>query len=212
MAGFGALSAACALLPVGELHIAGPQLHVGDVVTLNCAPPSERPALGALVIASVPEGRRTLTRTALRNLIARRTALDVTLGGAGDIALIRPHGAPPARRCYETAAPVAANQSLDRDRVRPVACRTEPGARLDYEASTGRIHADSDLPEGAYLGRLDPPRPAPDTGDQVALVVTAGPVSITRAVTALEPGARSRRIFVRDNDGQVFAAALAKAP
>lgn len=49
-----------------------------------------------------------------------------------------------------------------------------------------------------------PPPPSIAKGEAIRLVSTAGPVRIERAVTALQDATGSR-IFVRDEDGQVFA-------
>lgn len=51
---------------------------------------------------------------------------------------------------------------------------------------------------------VTPARPAIARGEAIRLVSTAGPVRIERAVTALQD-ATGARIFVRDEDGQVFA-------
>ena len=60
-----------------------------------------------------------------------------------------------------------------------------------------RPHVDASIPD-------TPDRPAIARGETVRLVSTSGPVRIERAVTALQD-AGGPRIFVRDEDGQVFA-------
>ncbi len=63
---------------------------------------------------------------------------------------------------------------------------------------------------GTYLGRVAPLRRASVVkGAELVLRSSAGPVVIERRVTAMQPGRAGGRIFVRDADGQVFAAPLA---
>jgi len=53
------------------------------------------------------------------------------------------------------------------------------------------------------------PEPALPRGSELTLRSVAGPVAIERPVTTLQPGRSGRSVFVRDGQGQVFAAPLA---
>lgn len=59
-------------------------------------------------------------------------------------------------------------------------------------------------PEPARL----PEPPEVKTGDRLTLVSRSGPVTVERQVTALQPGRSSRRLFVRDDAGQVSSIPL----
>lgn len=48
-----------------------------------------------------------------------------------------------------------------------------------------------------------PDPPAVQTGDELTLISRAGPVTVERSVTALQPGRSGRRLFVRDRAGHV---------
>ncbi len=43
-------------------------------------------------------------------------------------------------------------------------------------------------------------------GDKLVLQSRAGPVTIERTVTAVQPGRSGGRLFVRDAEGRIFAA------
>lgn len=80
-----------------------------------------------------------------------------------------------------------------------------PRLRYDIQAKIAR--AAVDLTPGDELGRaLLPERKTVLPGERIVLTATIGPVAITKSVTALQPGRPGRRMFVRDEAGQIFSA------
>lgn len=94
----------------------------------------------------------------------------------------------------------------------PAPCTANRPAFLRFDREDHRLAATHDLPAGSYLGRVAVPAAAAvKRGDDLRLVSKIGPVTIERAVTAVQPGHDGRRVFVRDPDGQVFAVKLDQA-
>lgn len=113
--------------------------------------------------------------------------------------------------CYAAARDVAAGTPLAAADVSAVPCRADaPRAALRYDRHSGATLAADALAAGTYLGRLAPLGQAQVAkGEALTLRSTAGPVTIERAVTAMQPGRAGGKVFVRDANGQVFAARLA---
>ena len=125
---------------------------------------------------------------------ARTAPLPVREGASGCLALTRP---------------AARGATITRDMVEPVACRDQAPAPLAFDRASGMVMAARDLDGGAYLGRtIVSDLPGVDKGATLMLVSTQGAVRIERPVTALQPS-RSGRVFVRDGDGQIYAASVA---
>ncbi|GAA0303170.1 hypothetical protein GCM10009087_11200 [Sphingomonas oligophenolica] len=116
--------------------------------------------------------------------------------------------------CLALTRSVARGATITRESVGPVACRDQVPAPLAFDRASGLVVAARDLDAGAYLGRTII-RDLPDVakGATLMLVSTQGAVRIERPVTALQPS-RSGRVFVRDGDGQIYAAPVdgKKAP
>jgi flagella basal body P-ring formation protein FlgA len=111
--------------------------------------------------------------------------------------------------CHVLARPVPQGATIEPDAVEPVPCRDQVAVRLAFDRSTALAVAAEDLEAGAYLGRTVIRAAAGvRKGAVLRLVSAAGPVRIERSVTAMQPS-RGGRVFVRDEDGQVYSARLA---
>ena len=114
-----------------------------------------------------------------------------------------------ASGCLTLTRPAARGATITRDMVEPAACKDQPPAPLAFDRASGTVLAARDLDRGAYLGRtVISDLPGVDKGATLMLVSTQGAVRIERPVTALQPS-RGGRVFVRDGDGQVYAASVA---
>ncbi|MEO9130656.1 MAG: hypothetical protein ABI240_05550 [Sphingomonas sp.] len=112
--------------------------------------------------------------------------------------------------CLALTRPTAHGATITRDMVETVACRDQAAAPLTFDRTSGLLLAARDLDVGAYLGRtIIRDQPDVDKGATLMLVSTQGAVRIERPVTALQPS-RSGRVFVRDGDGQIYAASVAR--
>ena len=99
--------------------------------------------------------------------------------------------------------------TLDRAALAGLVRRAVPG--LHVTAGSGSVLVKSDAPKPVPAMRIQPPEPvAPDIdpGEALTLVSSVGPVRIQRKVIALQPGRDGRRVFVRDEDGQVLSVPL----
>ncbi len=113
--------------------------------------------------------------------------------------------------CFAAARDVPAGVALAPADLVPVACRgAAPRAPLRYDRSRGVPVTIAAVTAGTYLGHILPVTVARIArGDTLTLRSSAGPVTIERAVVAMQPGRSGGRVFVRDSEGKVFAAPLA---
>ena len=202
-----------ALTDRSEIVVARPAIMLADVVPAATA--KRLGSLAAREIARLPIGRDrlSLSRRAVAVLVHRADpALDVDAGADGTITfrLVRNKTAD-AGPCLVTSAPLAAGTAVSRDKVAKGAC-APVSAGLRFDTARHVLVARRDLPAGSPLGRLvAAPAEAVARGDAMTLVSRAGPVTIERPVTALQPGREGGRVFVRDSAGHIFAAPIAKA-
>jgi hypothetical protein len=201
------------LVAHARVELSDDVVHLADVVDLTALPLPRRRAVAQRVVARLPAGRRSImmSRAGLSLLVRRAVpGLVPTIGGAAPILLaIRgQRGAEPRDDCAVAASAVTAGIALTYDMVSPATCRDESVTAVMFDRRAGVAIAKHDLAAGAYLGRLIAAKTAGvRKGMQVNLVSSAGPVRVERLVTAMQDG-RGRRVFVRDEDGQVFSARL----
>jgi flagella basal body P-ring formation protein FlgA len=120
-------------------------------------------------------------------------------------------GAPQAA-CVAAARDIAAGEQISADLLVPVDCRAQSrGMRwARFDRMSGSLTAREALPAGTYLGRLSTAAaPLLPKGARVTLRASSGPAIVEREVTTLQPARAGQRVFVRDAEGNVFAAALA---
>lgn len=116
--------------------------------------------------------------------------------------------------CFAAARDIAPGETIVADDLVAVDCRADaPRPPVRRDRASGMPVATGAIPAGAYLGRTA------DAGDRVVaagamltLRSRAGPVTIERPVTALQPGRPGRKLFVRDAEGAVFAVRLEAEP
>ncbi len=91
-----------------------------------------------------------------------------------------------------------------------VACGTARLPALRYDRRSGLVHAAELIAAETSLGRLRiDPRAAVAAGTPLFLRSHIGPAIVERRVRVLQGGRSGDRLFVRDDGGQVFVAALA---
>lgn len=207
---------ACALASAHTLDIAGADVRIRDVATLECVRPEFRKPLGNLVVATLPTHANevTLARGALATLIRRRAPLlaGIEVGTTDQpVTLRRPVAAgvqPDATSgCWVAARAIPEGLSITGEAIQAAPCADRSGVpRIRYDRAQGIARATSNIAGGDYLGRLDVPAERfADTGDELSLVAIVGPVRIERSVWAVQPG-RGASVFVRGEDGEVFRA------
>ncbi|WP_034158880.1 hypothetical protein [Sphingomonas sp. ERG5] len=201
------------LVAASRVDLAERVVRIGDIVDLAVLSAARRADLSRRVVAKLPMGRASMTmsRAALVLLVRRAVpGLSPVSGGMGPITLaarIRLDTVP-GGTCAISTASVARGAALTADIIAPAACREDGAASIVFDRRANVALAGSDLAAGAYLGRLATPRvKGIRKGEPLTLVSTVGPVRIDRVVTAMQDG-NGKRIFVRDQDGQVFAAPL----
>lgn len=189
-----------------EIRLADTEVRLGDLAS------GGRADQDAYVVASVPEGgRRELTRSDLARLVNRRLpGVTVLLGGPEDgaVTLVGPPrpdkaGAPDAD-CLRLVSAIPTGRVIRPEDAAPASC-DGVAAPVSFDRVSGVVRAGADLRPGDNLGRLFIPDVVGDKGDEVTIYVAVGPVVITRQVEALEPAKSGERLFVRDQEGDVFS-------
>ena len=192
-----------------EIQLTDSNVRLERVVQLEGA---EAKRIGQTVIARLPDGpiSMDLSRDQIRSLAMRAVpGLVVEQAPEGAIRFIR--AAKPAALsgpCYEVAVAVPAGQPVTPADVAVVPCdqqRDAASVRLDL--ANGSLLAGEALAQGTYVGsaRLTDP-PAVRRGEMLTLRSQSGPVIIERPVVAMQASSQAEgRIFVRTDDGQVFA-------
>lgn len=202
-------SLAAELKPIGEIRIVDGTIRLGDVARIDAG---GEPQIGAIVIARLPKGVREvqLSRAKVQKL-AERAVPGLQLRGSAEGVITVRYIAPTigsAARCYEASSAIASGGILTADHVTVVQCEAERTASsLQYDRATAATVASSAIRAGDYLGNVRLGQSAPARrGDKLTLRSQAGPVVIERSVVAMQ-GARAtdQRLFVRTDDGAVFA-------
>jgi hypothetical protein len=203
-----------ALRTVPEIRLSDRTVRVSDVANLSGADSRGLRRLSRRPIARLPHDREsiTLSRSTLADLLRRAVpSLRILPETTGAVRLRAPI-APPvvASSCLALSHAVPVGSPLSREDAVPVACDSSRRiASVRFDRSDTRIRAVSDLAKGSYLGRTFlPTERGVMAGDRLTLRSAVGPVSIERAVVALQAGRSGRRLFVRDQDGQTIAAPL----
>lgn len=113
--------------------------------------------------------------------------------------------------CFAAARDLPVGTMLVPADLAPAACASgAKRAPLRYDQASGVPVTAAAVTAGTYLGHVLPLAGARvEKGDKLTLRSTAGPVTIERAVVAMQPGRSGGRVFVRDSEGKVFAAPLA---
>jgi len=196
------------LTPVGVVTVASRDIRLGAVVRAPGLTPAER----RRVVARMPAGAAsvTLPRRAVAALVHHNIARLRPAAGPGNIVFRLAPVAHVSAICFRLRQKVARGGVVGPEMAAPAPCSGQPSAMLRF--ADGALHATADLFPGDYLGAVHlTGRPAVQKGDALQIVSTVGPIRVVRAVTAMQDGRNGRRIFVRDEDGQVFAAPMPRS-
>ncbi|MFA7595099.1 MAG: hypothetical protein WCY92_01990 [Novosphingobium sp.] len=213
------LALACAGLPgdaaaAERVVLPAREITVADLALLD---DGQRTRLGPLAIAVIPAGRSHLELdSATRAKLLRRRvpgqALRLRYGGKVRFEVSEAsqagHG---ARQCLTLRHDLDAGAYLQPETVAPALCRADADPLpllFDRRVNAPRLSAP--LAAGTYLGPLTVrggPVIAP--GTELRHVARQGPVIIERRVNALQPSRMGQAVFVRAQDGAIFASRLA---
>ena len=126
----------------------------------------------------------------------------------GTLSAVMP--ASPALTCFVAARDLPARVGLVKQDLLPVLCRAELSrARIRYDRAREMPITAEAIAVGTYLGRIAVFSPGRvEKGAAMTLRSTAGPVTVERKVITLQPAKSGGRVFVRDSEGNVFAAPI----
>ncbi|MFZ2031062.1 MAG: hypothetical protein WAU68_12180 [Vitreimonas sp.] len=165
-----------------------------------------------IVVARLPRDLRTVSirRAALARLIHRRVpALAFSVDDAADEVRFQAPASQvraDSRACFAAATPIPMGEVISATDLARASCTGEATAPISYDRTYGLTRAGADIGTGDYLGSISvSAEHMPDTGDALTLLATAGATQVERPVTAAQPASRGRALFVRDQDGNVFA-------
>jgi flagella basal body P-ring formation protein FlgA len=208
--------AASAVALRSDVSVAQAELRVSDLVVIRHGTLPNQ--ITEQVVARLPAGLSDLnlpSQTAAALLRRRVPGLRIVMPAAANVRVrvsIAPRGSLASGECFIATSAVQAGAALSDADVTATECRsgTRP-ATLRYDRAGLIINA-ADIKAGQYLGRL--PRLSGRTiGKGATLTVrsAAGPVTVERTVTAMQAGRSGGRLFVRDGQGDIFAAPLVLA-
>jgi len=199
------------LVPGASFHVRGRDIHLSDIALVA---PTQSGNLDP-IIARLPVGQRRvrLTRAQLADLIARAMPGAQVTGETHEAVTIWSENNTPdaVSSCFRLAVRKSAGQLVSREDTEPATCEAgKQTAAIRYERDTGTVEASEDLEAGAYLGHVSlAAAPAVRRGQKIVIGGAVGPVQVQRTVVALQSvTASGQRLFVRDGDGEVFAAKL----
>ncbi len=213
------LALACAGLPghaaaAERVVLPAREITVADLAVLDNG---QRTRLGPLTIAVVPAGRSHLeldSATRAKLLRRRVPGQALRLRHGGKVRFEVPEAPGPghgARPCLMLRHDLDAGAYLQPEAVAPAPCRAHAARlplRFDRRVNAPRLSAP--LAAGAYLGPLAVRGgPVIGAGTELRHVARQGPVTIERRVNALQPSRMGQAVFVRTQDGAVFASHLA---
>ena len=194
-----------------------PRIRLADVAAPAGLPRRAWDRLAGNVIATLSARDRfvTLSRKAVATLIARRVpgARALADPGAGPIRFEVKYQISPAPplACRRLGTARHADEPVVEADLIPAPCTADRPAELRFDRAGRRLVAKRDLSAGSYVGRVVVPlAPAVKRGDGLRLISRVGPVTIERAVTAMQGGNAGLPVFVRDPDGNVFAVRTAR--
>ena len=117
-------------------------------------------------------------------------------------------GAHAAEQCLRVERALAAGSIAQTTTFAPVTCLGEGTARaFDYDRAGHVTRLARALAKDEIVGRFPEYGEAIiEPGETLTLVIAAGPVRVERKVEALQEARSGERLFVRTEDGAVFAA------
>lgn len=207
------MSFVSALLAIAQIAMANGPVLVLDEPVVRVRDIAAVPTGGEAVILRLPRGRNAveLDEAARRRLVRNRLpGVEFDLRHRGALTLSRPGRSAAARSCTVTRHDIAAGSYLLRSDVTREPCASASSRpALAYDRATGAVRARADIPAGTDIGAVPLPETPPLPAGQDAVIAFAGgPVVIQREVRTLQPARPGRSVFVRTNDGEVFAATI----
>lgn len=199
--------------PSAHVRLKSRTIHLRDL--------AEGGDFGDLVVAQIPEHETStlLTSADQQRLIRNRLpGQHLNLRYRASLLLsvdnISKSDPKPSRTCYETKVPLSADSFVARADLEAVACDPDrTHVRLAFDRVAKAPYAPVNLPARSYIGRVWAPLTKPiAVGTAMTLRTTSGPVTIEQAATALQPGRRGQKIFVRTADNKVFSETLGELP
>lgn len=133
----------------------------------------------------------------------------------GDVALVR--GVGPEEQARLAARVIArlpdggSSITLPRTALASLIRRAIPALSASADDALVTIRRTTPKPSVPSAPVAQPETVDVKRGDELTLVSTVGPVRIQRRVIAAQPGRSGRRIFVRDEDGQILSIPLSLA-
>ncbi len=203
----------CILKPIDTISTDDRRIRIGDVVELGCIQESERDRIRQLVIAVMPHGqpRVEIERDAVRTLVRRRVPalnLPVTLGDIGKFVIVSTAANSRSAEvtCYRATRLITAGELIVANDLAPASCEGPSSSNLlAFDEAYRAIRATRHIASGDLLGRVDAPTSAFAANAEISVLISVGPVRIERHVHTVQPGIGGRGIFVRDDDGNIFA-------
>ena len=186
------------------LEIAGRALRVRDIAV------AQRDA--DVVLLEIPAGQGAIMldeatrRTLLRN---RFPASPPQLKHGGDVLVTSRLSATDNRPCLVSLVEIFAGEFPVRDDLEEIECGEERSVGLfAYDAGARAPRARVDIPAGTIFARIPIPAQRPvAAGHDTVVRFASGPVIVEREVTTVQSSRPGTAIFVKDEDGQVFAVA-----
>ena len=203
--------AGAAMATPATLPIDGGVVRVRDVATADRG--------RDLVVLRLPRGTAavTLTPAELRSLVSNRipgTRFSLRHARAVRVMRVGSASTPAAndRGCRVTRVDLPAGAVVTTDDVVASACGPSDRALFGYDPAVRSVVARHAVPAGTPLRAVRTAATAPvQPGQSLVLRTAIGPVTIERAVSAVQPARAGARLFARTQDGAVVAARVAAA-
>jgi hypothetical protein len=203
-----------------EAAVTSTVVRLSDVARLGGVPAALRSRAAAIPVARFGAGQTRIVVAGgavaerARGAMPALTVWAATLDGAR-IPVTRRIGratsAAPARTCLRALRPMEAGAAAVREDFDETACTARAEA-LGYDriaglARAGRAIEAGDLVRGLPARTMSAVRP----GQSLTLRAAVGPVVVERSVEVLRPARPGAPVFVRGDDGDVFAAPASTA-
>jgi hypothetical protein len=208
----GLSGAACTLSPADAVALSERAVRIRDVVTLSCISPEQRDRVGAMELARLPPEVEavTLSRAAITALARRRAPQLRALSEPGEestmtLRLRRDTPTLEQTSCYVATRTLARGAAVRAGDLAPGACATTSDVFI-YDRRARVLRTTAPLSPGEPVGALAVlPRADFVAGDTLRLSRSSGLVRVERNVVALQAAPADASLFVRGEDGEIFA-------
>jgi hypothetical protein len=207
------------LLPLklrSNVHLAGVDVTLADVVDLDTLTQAERQVVGRIVLFRLNARKHVQLKAGF--IIARVRGLIPALRSrlpAGSDSLIRfdrvaslPTGRA-NRPCLVAREVIAAGSVVGARQFARSSCPAGVPNFLRYDAGSGSVRTLHQLEMGDVIPSLSiVERQQVDPGQAVLLRTAVGPIVVERQMRALQPGVPGRKLFAASADGEVVSVPL----